>query len=73
MVVNLSFDKWPKFGAVMNRFSILKKIKRKTPFCPRKKGFPFFNTGAYGKNGFFLNQYFHYILAHRNLSLGFIG
>jgi hypothetical protein len=65
----MSFYKWPNFGAVMNRFSILKKIKRKTPFFYR---FSFFNTGAYGKNVFFLNQYFHYILAHRNLSLGFI-
>ncbi len=32
MVGNMSFYKWPNFGAVMNRFSIFKNIKRKTPF-----------------------------------------
>ena len=51
----MSFYKWPNFGAIMNSFSIFKKIKRKPPFS-RYKGFPFFNIGAYGKNGFFNNQ-----------------
>ena len=31
MVGNMSFYKCPNFGAVMNRFSIFLKIKRKTP------------------------------------------
>jgi hypothetical protein len=72
MVGNMSFYRLPNFGAVMNRFSIFKKIKRKTPFFPARKGFHYLTQALMGKMLFFFNQYFHYILTHRNPSLGFI-
>jgi hypothetical protein len=54
MVGNMSFYKWPNFGAVMNRFSIKKKIKRKTSFFPAKKGLTTILTQALmGKMVFF--------------------
>ena len=66
----MSFYKCSNFGAVMNRFSIWKKkLNVKPLFFPATKGFHFWD-GKNGKNGFFYNQYFDYILTHRNPPLG---
>jgi hypothetical protein len=56
MLENLSFYKYPTFCAVITRFSILKKILRKTNFFSARKSVSVFNTAAYGKIGFFLNS-----------------
>ncbi len=57
MVGNMSFYKCPNFGAVMNRFSIFKKIKRKTPIISIFFCFVFF-IGVMQRNVYFhLNKF----------------
>jgi hypothetical protein len=53
MLENLSFYKYPTFGAVIKRFRIKNKIKRKTHFFPREKVFPYLTQPLMGKWFFF--------------------
>ena len=39
MVLNMSFYKWIKFGAILNRFSIKKKLNVKPLFFPKDANF----------------------------------
>ncbi len=49
MLENLSFYKYQNFCAVITRFSIFKKIKRKIHFFPREKVFPHLTQPLMGK------------------------
>ena len=49
MVLNMSFYKWIKFGAILNRFSIKKKLNVKPLFFPKDANF----NGSFLRNSMF--------------------